>query len=152
MNGKNIGRFMANYQSKILAMGLMDARDNGLTIIGLLSDLLVFRMSSDEGPLFVSDELLLNLLTAERFLLNGDLVVSQSQEKARRSLEALGVLINATLPVGDMTDSKAGKAPNLDRYRPLIFTAAAFLETELSGVRAPLAGSNKQGGTCGNQG
>lgn len=151
MNEKNIGKFMTNDQTKILARGLMDARDNGFTIIGLLSDLLVFRMSSDEGPLFVSDELLLNLLTAERFL-NGGLVVSQSQDKARRSLEALLVLINAAFPVDCLTDSKAGKAPNLDRYRPLIFTATAFLETELSGVRTSLAGSNKQGGTYGNQG
>jgi len=130
---------------------LMDTRESGNSIIELLKSLLTFRMESREGPLFVSDELLSDLLTAEQFI-SGDVVVSQFPEKASRSLEALGVLLSATMPAADLAHKKAGSGPNLDRFKPLISTAYAFIQTELSGVRAPLAGSNKQGGTCGNQG
>lgn len=131
---------------------LMDTRESGNSIIELLKSLLAFRMDSRDGPLFVSDELLSDLLTAEQFI-SGDVVVSQSPEKASRSLEALGVLLSATMPAADLAhNKKAGSGPNLDRFKPLISTAYAFIQTELSGVRTPLAGSNKQGGTRGNQG
>src|SRR5690554_4522564 len=116
-----------------LAALLMNRREAGESIAELIKTLLAFRSENKAGPLFVTDELISDLITAEQ-IIAADIDASQSPELAGRAIEALWVLLTATGPGAEIPVSTVEPVPDLDRFKTLIPVAYGFIQAELGAV------------------